>query len=329
MKIIKNTEKPKISVIMPIYNCDKYLEEALVSIIIQTYKDFEVIAINDGSTDSSLEILEKYAKFDNRIKIISQKNSGIVNALNNGIKIAKGEYIARMDGDDVSFSNRFADQVKVLDKNLEAVLVAGDFEIINEKSEYIYREVVVPDDDFIQRAFYLRNAIAHGSVMFRKSIVEKIGLYSSTCGPTEDMELWMRLTKVGKFLATGTSVYKWRVNQNGITSNNNLESICHAIRHIETRWKDNKPEILSRKDIINKIKEYDLLYKDKSKCYENLFLSDICQVAIKHFKYGKKSDGIKQAISLFFSGKNGSRIVLGRIKYAIKNNYFKRNKING
>ncbi len=314
-----NIAKPKISVIMPVYNCDKYLEEALVSLIIQTYKDFEVIAINDGSTDNSLNILEKYAKFDSRIKIISQKNSGIVKALNNGIKASNGEYIARMDGDDISFPNRFTEQVRILDDNSDIVLVAGNFEVINEESEFIYKEVIVPDDDYIQRAFYLRNAVAHGSVMFRKSVVEKIGLYSEAFGPTEDMELWMRLTRAGKFSATGTSVYRWRVNQKGITSINNSESIKRAAQHIEKRWQDNEPELLSRKDIINKSKKYNLLFGDTGRHYTKLFLADICQIAIKYLKHGKKISGIKQMISLFLSGKCGTRTVLGRIKYIANN----------
>ncbi len=139
-----NKNQPKISVVMPIYNCAQYLEEALASLFIQTFSDFEILAINDGSTDGSLKILEKFSKIDNRLRIITQKNAGIVEALNRGINEAKSEYIARMDGDDVSFPNRFADQIKILDKNPDVVLVAGDFEIIYQNGEYLYRVLVQP-----------------------------------------------------------------------------------------------------------------------------------------------------------------------------------------
>ncbi|HIP11775.1 MAG TPA: glycosyltransferase family 2 protein, partial [Arcobacter sp.] len=104
-------KNPMVSVLLSVYNGEKYLDEAIESILNQTYQDFEFIIINDGSTDKSLEIIEKYKKEDNRIVVISRENKGLIYSLNEGISQAKGKYIARMDADDISLATRFEEQV--------------------------------------------------------------------------------------------------------------------------------------------------------------------------------------------------------------------------
>ncbi len=297
MNIHAAPKKPKISVVMPVYNCEQYLEEALVSLIIQTYDNFEVIAVNDGSTDGWLKI--------------------IVAALNNGIKAAKAEYIARMDGDDISFLNRFMDQVKILDSDPKVALVAGNFEVINQASEFLYKETVVPDNDFIQRAFYLRNAIAHGSVMFRKKLFNQVGGYRNDFGPTEDIDLWMRLLKTGKFVATGTSLYRWRLNQGGITMTNNSESRRQSDAHIERRWQEGSPKYINRHEIIKKINMYKKKYSNFGGQYSNLFMIDTCQIASRLYSHGQKLNAIKQLIAVSRSGRMGRKWAYERIRYAL------------
>jgi glycosyltransferase involved in cell wall biosynthesis len=321
VKTNNTTKKPKISVVMPVYNCAQYLEEALASLLIQTFDDFEILAINDGSTDDSLKILEKYAKIDSRLKILSQKNSGIVKALNRGIKESRADYIARMDGDDISFPNRFTDQVKILDADPEVVLVAGNFEVIDQASEFLYRGLVVPDNDYLQRAFYLRNAIAHGSVMFRKSVVQRIGGYSDKCGPTEDLELWMRLLKEGDFAATDSPVYKWRMNQGGLTLSNNAESIRQSQLHIEKRWQEGQPKYLSRDEIIKRANYYCTNYKKYGAHYKNLLLIDTSQIAVKLIAHGHKLEGIKQLVAVASTGRMGLKFVMERIHLVIQGQY--------
>jgi len=108
---------PLISVVLSVYNAEKYLVEAIKSILNQTFKDFEFIIINDGSTDKSLEIIESYQKEDERIILISRENKGLIASLNEGIEKAKGKYIVRMDADDISLSTRFEEQVKIMEEN--------------------------------------------------------------------------------------------------------------------------------------------------------------------------------------------------------------------
>ena len=123
---------PKISVIIPVYNADKYLEEALSSIANQTFKDFEVIAIDDGSTDKSLEILKKWQRQDSRFIIKSRENKGFAETLNEAFAQARGKYIARMDADDVSLLDRFENQYAHMEANPNCVAVGGRYTVFNE-----------------------------------------------------------------------------------------------------------------------------------------------------------------------------------------------------
>lgn len=132
-------EKQLISVIMPVFNCEDYLEESIVSILDQTYPYFEFIIINDGSTDQSPEIIKKYANQDDRIIIINQSNSGIVTALNKGIDAARGEWLFRMDGDDVSLPQRFSMQIEEIGKRPGLILLGGWRSIRGSK---LYRDGV-------------------------------------------------------------------------------------------------------------------------------------------------------------------------------------------
>lgn len=305
--------KPKISVVMPVYNCGQFLKEALASLLIQTYDDFEIIAINDGSNDDSLDILKKFALLDSRIRIIDQKNTGIVKVLNRGIEQARGDYIARMDSDDVSFPNRFSDQVKILDARPEVILVAGDFEVINHSSEFLYRELVLPENEALKRALYLRNPIAHGSTMFRKSTVKKAGGYRDLFGPTEDVDLWMRLSHMGEFAATATHIYKWRMNQNGLTLSKNGESIRQGKSHIEQRWSEHKPQIINRKELLNNCRHYLTHYKKNGVHYKYDYLTDTGHIAIKLFTHGYYLEGMQQLIIVASTGRIGLKIIYERI----------------
>ena len=129
------TDKPKISVLMPVYNGDQFLDKSIKSILNQTFNNFEYIIINDGSTDDSLKIIESYK--DRRMKIISySKNMGITFALNNGLNVAKGDYIARQDQDDISCPDRFMLQIEYLENN-DVDLVDTNFIFIDENDKYL------------------------------------------------------------------------------------------------------------------------------------------------------------------------------------------------
>lgn len=308
---------PLVSFIMPIYNAERYLVEAVSSVLNQTYKNIELIAVNDGSSDSSVDILKAFAEKDSRLKIINQKNTGIVGALNNGIKNAKGEFLARADADDVCFLQRIEKQLPLISKNPKVVLVYSGFEVIDENSEFMYREIVPTRDSDIKRTMLLYNPIGHGTVLMRKSTVLNLGGYSNSCGPTEDYELWTRMSKEGEFIGLEDLLYRWRQNRKGITFTNNPAMQEHTRINLARYWENTPVDTLRR----SQIKEIGSYYIKNSLRYgpdtKNIVYSNISQVSAKLIKQGRLIDGFKQLIALASTGRTGLRLATQRINVII------------
>jgi glycosyltransferase involved in cell wall biosynthesis len=307
------TNTPRISVLMPVYNAERFLRQAVDSILEQTYADFELIAIDDGSKDASGTILDEYAAQDPRVRVFHQENQGLVTTLNRAIELSHGEYLARQDGDDVSFPLRFEQQAAVLDSQPDVVLVSGGFEVFDEEDEFLYREVLPTDDQEIKRAMYLRNPIGHGSVMFRKDAALAAGLYSDQHGPTEDYELWSRLAKQGKFAAVEQAVYHWRVNPAGITSNSNKVMLEIMRGHIDRLWLEQAPPLLSAKQLRQKGYHYYSTYRKRGVDMKNDMLADNAQIAFKMMRRGNFFMGCRQLLAVALVGRSGLRAVRHRM----------------
>ena len=216
-------KNPMVSVLLSVYNGEKYLDEAIESILNQTYQDFEFIIINDGSTDKSLEIIEKYKKEDNRIVVISRENKGLIYSLNEGISQAKGKYIARMDADDISLATRFEEQVKFMEKNLDigicGTAVIGFGEGIKENTWKLSTA-----DKTIKTGLLFSSCFAHPTVMIRrKLILEKKLYYDKRILHAEDFELWTRMAIYTKFANLKIPLLKYRVLNNSITREANKD----------------------------------------------------------------------------------------------------------
>lgn len=308
-----SNKNPLVSIVMPVYNAEKYLEEAIISALHQTYDNIELIAVNDGSKDSSEAILKRFAKQDKRLRIISQKNTGIVGALNNGIATARGELIARLDADDVNFLTRIEKQVEAFNRRPHAVLVATGFEVIDEDSEYMYREILPTRDEDIKRMMFLYNPIAHGSVMFKKAAFEQVGGYSDTCGPTEDYELWTRLAQLGEFLGLEAILYRWRQNRNGITFTNNPAMQAHTKRNLAEYWQQNNVRPMSRSQIIQTGKYYLKHGKKYGSDTKNIVYANIAQLSIKLIKNGQPLHGLQQLLALASTGRMGLKLAFYRV----------------
>ena len=188
------SDKPKISVLMPVYNGDQFLDKSIKSVLNQTFNNFEYIIINDGSTDDSLKIIESYE--DNRIKIINfSKNMGIATALNNGLNAAKGYYIARQDQDDISHPERFMLQIEYLENN-DVDLVDTNFIFIDENDKYIqdYEKRYFNPDETLSHLFFYE--LVHASIMCKRLLFTKDNIQYQK-RPTEDYDLFIRLAKAG------------------------------------------------------------------------------------------------------------------------------------
>ncbi|WP_297041118.1 glycosyltransferase family 2 protein [Thermosynechococcus sp. OHK43] len=190
--IMNVINKPLISVILPVYNSEKYLHLAMGSIISQTVDNFELIIINDGSLDKSFEILSNYAKIDSRICLINQSNQGLVKTLNQAIEIAGGEYIARMDADDVALPHRFASQLNFLrEKKLD--ICGASVQLIGTATGYWHYPY---SHEGCEAELLFGVPFAHPSVIGRSEVFKELR-YSSEWPLVEDYDLWQRAWAAG------------------------------------------------------------------------------------------------------------------------------------
>jgi glycosyltransferase involved in cell wall biosynthesis len=223
------SSKPKVTVLMSVYNSEEFLEKAVNSILNQTFKDFELLIINDGSKDGSLKILQEFANKDDRINLISRENKGLVASLNEGISKAKGQYIARMDSDDMSTHDRLDMEVKYLDENPNIALVGSNYTIIEEKTEKVKVTTNIfthPKD--LALAQPISNQYGHGSIMMRAGIAREMNGYDSDVGHVEDYDLWTRISYKYEIANIYEPLYLYRSVQSGVTLSNHNKQIYQA-----------------------------------------------------------------------------------------------------
>lgn len=217
---------PRITVLMSVYNGEKYLQDAIDSILTQTYTNFEFIIIDDASTDSTPNILK--AQTDSRIRlIINEQNIGFTKCLNKGLSIATGEYIARMDADDISLSNRFATQLQFFYNHPEFALIGSSAHLIDEKSKIIGRER--KKENFTFKDLLAHNQIIHGSTIIKKQFFDKVGGYNENIFYTEDLDLWLRLSKNYKVGNVPEILYQLRLHKDSITKQKSEELALYRI----------------------------------------------------------------------------------------------------
>ncbi|WP_315791078.1 glycosyltransferase family 2 protein [Fischerella sp. JS2] len=222
---------PKVSVVMSVYNGEQYLQESIESVLNQTFTDFEFIIIDDGSVDSSWEILTRYAREDQRIKLFKNtENIGLTKSLNKGLKLAQGEYVARQDADDVSSLERFEKQVKLLDQSPEVVLVSCNIEWIDPEGHFIAKQPRECDRDLVAwYLLYYNHLAGHSQVMFRQKPVKNLGGYSEDYRYSQDYELWSRLIKVGDIVILSDALLQQRRHDKSISAAKKLDQDTYSL----------------------------------------------------------------------------------------------------
>jgi glycosyltransferase involved in cell wall biosynthesis len=207
-----------ISILLPVCNAEKYLRNALDSLLVQTHSDFEIIAVDDGSVDCSLQILKEYAH-DARIRILSRSNTGIVGALNDAIGMAHGQFLARMDADDIAMSTRLERQIAFLKDRPDCVAVGSSVLIMDEQGSDIHVAEAPTEHAEIEKMFFTgHGALCHPSVMMRAWAVRQVGGYREQYRSfDEDVDLFLRLGEVGELANIGTPLLRYRWHLNSIT----------------------------------------------------------------------------------------------------------------
>jgi len=227
---------PVVSVVMPCYNSADTIEETLKSLTRQTLTDFELIAVDDGSSDLTRKILEAWARRDRRFEVIHQSHQGIIPALNAGLAVCQAPYIARMDADDRSLPQRLERQVDYLERqprvSVAGCLVAGFPEDGVREGFCIYLEWLnsLVTDDEIRREIFVESPFAHPSVVFRREAMNEVGGYQEHGWP-EDYDLWLRLYTAGaRFAKVPEVLLEWREHPDRLTRTDKRYSLENFLR---------------------------------------------------------------------------------------------------
>jgi len=240
---------PVVSVILPTLNDAEYVAKAIESVISQTYTDFEIIVVDDGSTDGTIEYLDDHP--DDRIKlIVREKKSGITSAINHGIRESRGKFIARHDADDWSDNERLEKQVAYLDRNSEVVLVGTGAYLVDENGIIQSQRRVLESpslDDLINH-----NEFVHGSVMIRKGVLESVGCYDEWFHTTEDYDLWLRLAEEYEVRNIDEPLYYFRQHDESLYGSNLEElKLYHllAVRRVTSGIDDEIRSLIDERGI--------------------------------------------------------------------------------
>lgn len=240
---------PKITVILPVYNCELYIQTAVESILNQTFTDFELLIIDDASTDATVAILKKFD--DSRIQLIQKPvNLGYTHSLNYGLKLTKGDYIARMDADDISYPERFDQQIAYLETHPEVVVCGTTYKIVGNA-----KRITLPEShQSIKIGLLSGNCICHPSVMIRKKVLDDFSFqYDTSKEPTEDYDLWVRLLSLGKLHNIQEVLMEYRVYSNQVSrkrakeqKKNDITTKFKLLAYLDIYWNESENEFLER-----------------------------------------------------------------------------------
>jgi glycosyltransferase involved in cell wall biosynthesis len=212
---------PTISVLMPVYNSERYIRVAIESVLIQTFDDFELLALDGGSADGSLAILREFESKDARLRVISKENLRLVPSLNEMIRIARGRYLARMDSDDICRPQRFERQVAYLDAHPECVAAGSTALFLDPQGMPLCECHYEPTHEEIDALHLtgIESRLCHPSVMLRRDAVINIGMYREEYCYSEDLDLFLRLAEVGRLVNLPEVLLEYR---------HHVRSVCYT-----------------------------------------------------------------------------------------------------
>lgn len=187
--------EPLISVVLPVFDAERYVTAAVESVLGQTVGDFELILINDGSRDGSATILDGFAARDERVQVVHQENRGLIETLNRGVSLARGRYLARMDADDISPADRFEKQLTCLERRPEIAVLSGAAQYIDDEGPLPYFVRQPLDPAAVKNALSTSSCVIHAAAMMRLDALRAVGGYRRAFVHAEDYDLWLRLVE--------------------------------------------------------------------------------------------------------------------------------------
>jgi len=239
--------EPVISVVIPVYNAEGYILEALRSVCEQTYRNLEIIVLDDGSTDRSKALIESVE--DERIQLVSRENRGLIATLNEGITLSSGDYIARMDADDICLANRFAKQLEYLQSQNKVGVVFTGIEYINANGDVMRKKVSNETRKIESVEFLFTCPVCHPTAMFNMGVLAKSDIqYDPAFDKTEDFELWTRLSNITQIGILSEVLFQYRIHSESITSKNSTEQRKTASKAIMKNL-----SLIDKKSVANSI----------------------------------------------------------------------------
>lgn len=213
--------EPTVSIVMSVYNGGDDLGPAIDSVLAQTFTDFEFVIINDGSKDNSLELLREYEQRDARIRLIDQANTGLTVALRRGVETSRGEFVARMDADDISMPTRLEKQVALLRSDNRLAIISCHLEHFFDDGTVKFVQTFEQNPRLTQLFANFYNPIGgHGQILYRRSAYEAAGGYDPDYNLAEDYDLWTRILRHGELGIVPETLYRYRTGHESVTSRN-------------------------------------------------------------------------------------------------------------
>ena len=265
-----------ISILLPVYNSELFIKNTIDSVLNSTHKAFELIIINDGSEDNSLDIIKSYD--DPRIKLYNKSNSGLIETLNYGIKKCKNDIIMRIDSDDIIHSQKIEKQLFRFKKDKVALLGTEGYTINNAGEVDSSINLPSKHDDILKAMMNYNASIIHPSIMVYKNVLESVGLYSPNMKHAEDYDLFLRISKIGKISNLNEKLIYLRKNENNISHLNAKEQILNTFiakkYYQDYNYKPISDKIFFKiKNDINKNSLNKLYFFIHSKIVENTYLN--------------------------------------------------------
>jgi glycosyltransferase involved in cell wall biosynthesis len=309
--MIMTVNPPMVSVVMPVYRCERYIKGSIESILNQSYVDFELIIVSDDSTPEMREILDKFQLCDSRVKVIHQVRKGYFFSRNQCCQLAKGTYIAVMDCDDLSYAGRLLTQVQFLESHPDVGVVGSWFKIIDESGNVLGKQYCPTLPLVVRWTLLFGNALGHGTVMMRRKVLEEVGFYNSgDIGFCEDYDLWIRLLKITNIANIPEFLLKYRIRNESITQQQHLLLCLNAIeisrsqisellqQAIESEYSE---KLYTLKNI-NSVSEVQKLIKLLDHILMTFLLTFPC--SLKEQKKIKKDASIRMACICFASARS-------------------------
>ncbi len=235
---------PLVSVVMSVFNGERFLREAVESILAQSFHDFEFVVINDGSTDGTPSILDSYAGSDSRVRVYQQENKGLIESRNRGCGLARGKYIAQMDADDIAVRDRIQWQIEFMERHAEIGVVGGAVEFIDRAGRAFECVRYPVENEEIKGALLLSNPLADPAVLIRKEAFSSVGGYRRPFNFAPDYDLWLRIAERWPLANLDAVVLKYRIHPDQMSCEKARQTALYALaaRALASFRREGSPE---------------------------------------------------------------------------------------